>query len=75
MIPEDINLSEPKQELDAEPGLNYWGALGRRGRLELSMVSPELVRSFQGINYGLWAKGCYTNNRRCQEFYTETIYT
>ena len=23
-------------------GLNYWGALGRRHRLELSMVAPEL---------------------------------
>ena len=23
--------------------LDYWGALGRRHRLELSMVSPELV--------------------------------
>ncbi len=40
--------------------LNYYGALGGRGRLELSMVSPELVSRFQGITYGLWAKGCYT---------------
>ena len=45
-------------------GLNYCGALGCRGRLELT-----------GINYGLWAKGCYTEARRGQEFYTETIYT
>ncbi len=39
------------------------------------MVSPELVSRFQGIAYGLWAKGCYTEARRGQEFYTETIYT
>ena len=30
---------------------------------------------FQGITYGLWAKGCYTETRRGQESYTETIYT
>ena len=30
---------------------------------------------FQGITYGLWAKGCYTEARRGKEFYTETIYT
>jgi len=30
---------------------------------------------FQGITYGLWAKGCYTDTRRGKEFYTETIYT
>jgi len=48
-----------------KPTLHYCGALGRRGRLELSMVSPELVSRFQGIAYGLWATG----------FYTETIQT
>jgi hypothetical protein len=46
-----------------------------RHRLELSMLSPELVSRFQGITYGLWAKGCYTDTRRDKEFYTETIYT
>ncbi len=30
---------------------------------------------FQGITYGLWAKGCYTEARRGKEFYTETIYS
>ena len=30
---------------------------------------------FQGITYGLWAKGCYTDTRIGKEFYTETIYT
>ena len=50
-------------------------ALGRRHRLELSMVSPELVIRFQGITYGLRAKGCYTEARRGKEFYTENIYT
>jgi len=30
---------------------------------------------FQGITYGLWAKGCYTDTHRGQVFYTETIYT
>jgi len=39
------------------------------------MVYPELVSRFQGISYGLWAKGCYTDTRRGKEFYTETIYT
>jgi len=34
----------------------------------------SLIR-FQGITYRLWAKGCYTDTRRAQEFYTETIYT
>ncbi len=57
-----------------KPTLHYWGTLGGRGRLELSMVSSELVSRFQGITYGLWAKGCYTEARRGQEFYTETIY-
>jgi hypothetical protein len=33
-----------------------------------------LIR-FQGITYGLWAKGCHTEARRGKEFYTETIYT
>jgi len=28
---------------------------------------------FQGITYGLWAKGCYTEAQRGQEFYKETI--
>ena len=56
-------------------GLNYCGALGRRHRLELSMLFPELVSRFQGITYGLWAKGCYTDTRRGQEFYAETVYT
>ncbi len=26
---------------------------------------------FQGITYGLWAKGCYTDTRRGLESYTE----
>ena len=33
------------------------------------------INRFQGITYGLWAKGCYTEARRGKEFYTETIYT
>jgi len=40
-----------------------------------SMVNPELVSRIQGITYGLWAKGFYTEARRGKEFYTETIYT
>jgi len=28
---------------------------------------------FQGITYRLWAKGCYNEARRSQEFYTETM--
>ena len=56
-----------------KPTLHYCGDLGRRGRLELSMVCPELVIRFQGITYGLWVKGCYTEARRGKEFYTETI--
>ena len=32
------------------------------------------VSRFQGITYGLRAKGCYTDTRRGQEFCTETIY-
>jgi len=39
------------------------------------MVFPELVSCFQGITYGLWAKGCYTETRRGKEFYMEDIYT
>ena len=58
-----------------KPTLHYCGALGRRDRLELSMVAPELVSRFQGITFGLWAKGCYTDTRRGLESYTETIYT
>jgi hypothetical protein len=58
-----------------KPTLHYCGALGRRGRLELRMVYPELVSRFEGITYGLWAKGCYTDTRRGKEFYTKTIYT
>ena len=57
------------------PGLVNWGLKGRRHRLELSMVSPELVSRFQGITYGLWAKWCYTHTRRGQEFCRESIYT
>ncbi len=34
-------------------------------------MSPELVSRFQGITYGLWAKGCYTEARRGKEFYRE----
>ena len=29
-------------------GLNYWGALGRKHRLELSRVSPELNKKENG---------------------------
>lgn len=44
-------------------------ALGRRDRLELSVVAPELSEIF----YGLRAKGCYTDTQRVLESYTETI--
>jgi hypothetical protein len=33
-----------------------------------------LIR-FQGITYGLRAKGCYTDSQRGPASYTETIYT
>ncbi len=38
------------------------------------MIESQNQR-FQGITYGLWAKGCYTDTRGGKEFYTETIYT
>ena len=28
---------------------------------------------FEGITYGLWEEGCYTDTRRGLESYTETI--
>jgi len=31
------------------------------------------INRLQGITYGLWTKGCYTEARRSKEFYTETI--
>jgi len=36
-------ISGDIKKLETAGGLNYCGALGRRHRLELSMLSPELL--------------------------------
>jgi len=39
------------------------------------MRSRTGLSPFQGITYGLWAKGCYTDTETDMGSYTETIYT